>query len=73
MDEYDCRQTDKQMSKKIAAIYSNPQKHRFVSIFQLDHDEDRRGPRGGKIRGRKTICGHCGGKRKGHADKDEQI
>ena len=73
MDKYDYRMADKQISKKINLIYSDPKRHRFVSAFQRDEDEDLRGPRDGKIRGRKRICGYCGFKEKAHADKDEQL
>ena len=73
MDEHNCRQIDKAISNRVNRIYSNPQRHRFYSCFQSDEDGDLIGPRGGKIRGRKTICCHCGQKRKGHANKDEQL
>lgn len=66
-------ETDKAISKRLNAIYSDPTRHKFVSCFEMDEQEDRRGPRGGKIRGRKTICGHCGFPEPGHAFKDEQI
>lgn len=73
MDNYDYEQIDKSISKRVDAIYSDPKLHVFVSIHQLDEDEDRRGIRGGKIRGKKTICGYCGGPKKGHAEKTEQL
>jgi hypothetical protein len=71
MDKYDYEQTDKQMSKKINAIYSDPKRHKFVSQFDMYCHE--RGPRGGLLRLRKTICGHCGNKKNNHADEDEKL
>lgn len=73
MDEYDYRQTDKAMSKKVAEIFGDPKRHVFYSCFEADEAEDYRGIRGGKIRGRKTICFHCGMKKKGHAETTEQL
>jgi hypothetical protein len=71
MDEYDYRIMDKQMSEELNAIFGNPARHKFYSIYEADEAEDRRGPRGGKIRGSKRICFHCGQNRKRHADKTE--
>ena len=59
MDAYDCEKIDKAMSRKMDEIFSDPTKHAFYSVFEADLAEDRRGPRGGKVRGRKTICAHC--------------
>lgn len=73
MNEYDFRQADKEMSRRVDEIYGDPKRHTFYSCFQADEDIDRVGPRGGKSRGRKTICVHCGTKRKGHAENTEQL
>lgn len=73
MDEYDYQQIDKQMSEQINAIYSNPARHRFLSCFDAVSIYDITGPRGGKVIGRKLICYHCGQKKKGHAEQDEQL
>ena len=73
MDKYDCEQTDREMSKRVDAVYGDPTRHRFYSEFECINDEDRRGPRGGKARGRKTICAHCGKIAKGHAALTEAL
>lgn len=73
MDAYDYAQTDKVMSRKVEAIYSDPKRHAFYSCHDASIAEDWRGPRGGKIRGRKQICFHCGGKETGHAETTESL
>jgi hypothetical protein len=73
MNRYDYEKIDKEVGQKVDAIYADPARHKFVSAHDLDQDVDRRGPRGGKIRGRKAICGHCGQPSGGHADITEQI
>ena len=73
MDEYDCYQTDKQMSKKLNAIFTDPKRHAFYACFNANEDEGLTGPRGGKIRGKKRICHYCGLPRKGHAEQTEQL
>jgi len=73
MDEYDCAQIDKAMSKKIDAIYRNPAKHKFYSQFEAFKEDYRHGPRGGRIVGKKRICYHCGSKKKYHADITELL
>lgn len=73
MDEYTYREIDRAMSKRIEAIYSDPKRHAFQSCFDYDESIDCRGRRNGKVRGRKTICAHCGTKKAGHASTDEQI
>lgn len=64
---------DKDISRKVEAIYGDPKRHTFCSVYDADRAEDIRGPRGGKRRGRKTICAHCGHKKDGHAETTEQI
>jgi len=58
--------TDQKESRRIRAIYSNPKAHAFYSEYEEDCFTDRRGPKGGKIRGRKTYCTHCGQKKGKH-------
>lgn len=67
MDAYDCRQTDKQMQARIDKIFLDPKNHKFYSCHDAFLKEDTRGPRGGKIKGKKRICFHCGQKAMGHA------
>ena len=67
MDKHACEQTDREMSKRVDAVYGDPARHQFYSEFDRNNDEDRRGSRGGKAKGRKTICAYCGTKAKGHA------
>lgn len=64
---------DKAIGRKVEAIYSDPARHQFYSVFEEDEAVDRRGPRGGKIRGRKTMCAHCGRGPAAHADKTEAL
>ena len=71
-DAYDNAQADKQMSQRINKIFKDPNKHQFCSEFELDEYEDRCGIRGGKIRGRKTICTYCGAKKHLHVQVTEQ-
>jgi hypothetical protein len=66
MDAYDYHEIDKAMSRKMDEIFSDPARHAFYSVYDEDEALDRRGPRGGKIRGRKTICAHCGAKADKH-------
>lgn len=73
MDSKDFEDTDKAMSKRVDAIYFDPSRHAFLSQFQYDADVDLRGPRGGKIRGVKTLCCHCNRIKAGHADTTEQL
>jgi len=73
MDEYDYRQADKAMQKKIDAIYGDPARHAFYSCFDHDEAMDTRGPRGGIVRGPKTLCHYCSWPRKGHAEKTEDL
>jgi hypothetical protein len=73
MDTYDYAQTDKVMSYKLDAIYSNPARHKFYSCFDFHRDSNTVGRRGGKVTGLKRTCWHCGQKKKGHAEKDEQV
>ena len=67
MDAYDCEQINKAMSLKLNAIYKDPKRHAFVP------EGGYVGRRGGYKPGRKTFCDHCGKKRKGHAEKTEQV
>ena len=69
MDAYDYEKIDKTMSQRLDAIYADPKRHAFCP----EQDLHAAGIRGGMIRGRRRICDHCGKKRKGHADKDEQL
>ena len=73
MDGYDYEQTDREMSKKIEVVYGDPARHQFYSEYNRNTDEERRGPRGGRITGRKSICAHCGKKAKGHAAMTENL
>lgn len=61
-------EVDKQESKRIEQIYSDPKLHNFISEYTFDECMETRGPRGGKRRGRKRICHYCGKKQAGHAD-----
>ena len=73
MDAYEYEKIDREMSKRIDTIYSDPSRHKFYSEYEHSVNQDMRGPRGGKIRGRKTFCRHCGNKANGHAAVDEQL
>jgi len=73
MDAFEYERIDKEISKRIDTIYSNPKRHKFYSEYDYSVDQDMRGSRGGKIRWRKTFCCHCGNKKKGHAEVTEQI
>jgi hypothetical protein len=73
MDAYDFEKIDNSMSKRVDAIYQDPARHKFYSCFEVFENEGRVGPRGGKIRGNKRTCYHCGGKKKGHAEVTEQL
>lgn len=39
-DEYDFRQADKELSRRVDEIYSDPKRHTFYSCFQADEDID---------------------------------
>lgn len=73
MDAYDYEQIDKEMSKRLDAIYRDPSRHKFYSCYDEAHANGAVGPRGGRVRARKTICAFCGQKRKGHAQKTENL
>lgn len=73
MDAYECEKIDKEMSRKMDAIYTDPNRHRFYSCFDFHAATHSRGPRGGQVRARKTICYYCGLPEKGHAEKDEEL
>ncbi len=73
MDRYDCEQIDKEMSRRIDAIYTDPAKHKFYSCFDAYNKEWIVSKRGKKIRGKKTICFYCGKKKKGHAEVTEDL
>ncbi len=64
---------DQTMSRRVEVIYTDPKRHSFYSCFEQDEAVDERGPRGGKIRGRKTFCAYCGLKKFGHADVTEAL
>ena len=64
---------DKMISEQLTNIYADPRRHAFYSCFQANEDENLRGIRNGKIRGKRTICSHCGMRKEGHAESDEQI
>ena len=61
-------QTDKAVSQRISKVFTDPKQHKFVSEYDFDEWHDVRGPKGGKYRGRKTICHYCG-----HKARDHQI
>ena len=73
MDEHNYRQIDKSISKQIAEIYNDPKRHVFYSQFQAFEDDNLRGIQDGKLRGKKTICFHCGMKREVHVTTTEQL
>jgi len=64
---------DKEVSFRIKEIYSDPEKHKFHSEHQEYEDRDERGIYGGRIRGKKRKCFHCGMGFKSHALEDERI
>lgn len=64
---------DKYMSRRCEEVFSDPKRHAFSSEFAEDEAMDTRGPRGGKIRGRKTRCVHCGQKPAVHATTTEPL
>lgn len=66
MDAYDCEIADKQMSKKVEAIFGDPTRHKFYSCYDAYIAENIIGRRGGKIRRKKLECFHCGQKKKVH-------
>ena len=68
MDKYDCYITDKQMSKKINEIYSDPKRHRFYSYHDYIKDNNIL-----DVYGTKNRCFYCGGKKDGHAKETEQV
>ena len=55
------------MSHLLTEIYSDPKRHKFSSEYGMFTNGQ------GRIVGRKTICFHCGMKKKGHAEKDEAL
>jgi len=66
-------QTDKKMSARLENIFNDPTKHKFYSCFEAFKQEDRRGPRGSVIKGKKSICIHCGQKQPGHATQTVKL
>lgn len=64
---------DREMSRRVNAVYGDPKRHKFYSCFQAYQYENFKGPRGGKVRGRKRICFHCGLEEKGHALETEKL
>ena len=71
MEAYDMLKIDQAMSRRINAIFSDPQRHQFYSCYE--HFEGERGPRGGIVRGRKRKCYWCGGEPSEHADTTEAL
>lgn len=70
-DKWKYYEIDKAMSEKLEAIFSDPKRHTFQSCHDAQAGE--RGVRGGKIRGLKKKCFHCGNKEKGHAEITENL
>jgi len=64
---------DKEMSFRIQEIYADPKRHMFYSQFHAFNDSDIRGPRRGKIKGKKKRCFYCGMTFGCHASEDEKI
>jgi len=73
MNAHDYHEIDRFMSKKAEAIYGDPKRHAFYSCHDAYIAENMRGVRGGRIRGKKLRCFHCGRKKKGHAETTEQL
>jgi hypothetical protein len=66
MDAYDCHKIDTELSRRLKEKYGNPKNHLFYSCYHGYIDDGITGSRGGKIRGLKTICYHCGFKESDH-------
>jgi len=62
---------DRAMSRRVHEVYDNPERHAFYSCYEAMKGE--RGPRGGTVRGRKTLCFYCGQKKEGHAEVTESL
>lgn len=73
MDKADYAAADMAMGRRVEAVFGDPARHQFYSVFEEDEAVDRRGPRGGRIRGRKTMCTHCGRGPAAHTDKTEAL
>ncbi|MFW6271784.1 MAG: hypothetical protein ACOC1Q_01935 [Desulfosalsimonas sp.] len=66
---------DRSISKKTEEIFADPSRHKFVSEYDVMHNNPVfAGPRGGKPRrARKTICFFCSCKRAIHAKTTEKL
>jgi hypothetical protein len=69
----DYEATDKAMSLRVNEVFGDPKRHQFYSCRDAFKVDPHFGPRGGRIEGKARICFHCGGKRKGHAEKTEEL
>lgn len=70
-DKY--REIDLHMSERVQEVFGDPAKHQFYSCYEGFLAEDRRGPRGGIVKGRKDSCYHCGKPKEGHAETTEAL
>ena len=65
-DKY--RDLEEKLSCEIDELYRNPKKHQFYSEYDHYLKYPNFGPRGGRLKGRKTICFWCGSKKKEHLE-----
>lgn len=74
MNAYDCRQTDKRLQDRIDEIYGDPARHKFSSCYdEFVGTGVTQGPRGGKLKAKKSICFYCGRRKKYHALVTEEL
>ena len=73
MDAYDCEQTDKQMGRKVDAIYSDPTRHKFLSCYDAYIIYEKLDPTEVDPLPSPLLCYYCGMLQQGHAERDEQV